>query len=237
METLLLFPPDALAPDEPQVATSVGVIFEDEHFFALDKSAPLPVHGGGRFRQNTLLALLAKARPDLTLHLAHRLDANVTGLLLLAKSAAAARSVQRQFADGRVDKRYLARVAGSPPGEAFCCFAPIAKQDKWWAPSIVAPQGKRARSVFYTRAREASHALLEARPLTGRTNQLRVHLAYLGLPIVGEQAYHPDRDPRAPLPKEARDRPIQLHSWQLAFHHEGRGGRIVLRTDAPAWAR
>ena len=219
---------------EPTVNPTIGLIYEDDVLLALDKPAPLPVHPCGRFCKNTLTGLLALAFPAATLLPVHRLDAETSGLLLLAKTRACARALGEQFAAGAVEKRYLVEVEGRPSAQCFRSEAPIALDKAAAGLRRCAPEGQAAITNF----RQLSHSprgtsLLEARPHSGRTNQIRLHLAALGLPIIGDRPY---REGLADDEALVGQGPIHLHAWALALQHPAGGEPLLLEAPAPAWA-
>ncbi len=218
-------------PDEvePRVAHDLRVVHEDEHLLALHKPAPLPVHPSGRFNKNTVIGLLALACPDLTPHPVHRLDADTTGLLLMAKTPEAARHLGAQFEARNVDKRYLARVLGEPKQDAWTIDRPVRRSPDG-AGKRTATEGAAARTDVRLMERGAE-SLLEVVPSSGRTNQIRVHLAADGLPIVGDQAYGPD----------AHDAfmsggPLCLHAWRITVRHPADERLCTFTAPPPAWA-
>ncbi len=121
---------------EPQVASDIQLVYEDEALVVINKPAPLPVHASGRFHRNTLEYFLAQAYRPEKLRLAHRLDADTTGLVVLARKYSSARVLQPQFAEGRVRKKYLLKVHGHPAAERFSCEEPIAPSRVAWEPAV-----------------------------------------------------------------------------------------------------
>jgi RluA family pseudouridine synthase len=117
----------------------------------------------------------------------HRLDRGTSGVMIFPKDRPAAAWVSKQFQDGQVDKRYLALVCGCPPEEAWSVDAPIGKVAS--AKYGIVAEGKASQTEFRTVAASDILSLVEARPLTGRTHQIRVHLASVGLPILGDGTY------------------------------------------------
>lgn len=223
---------------EPPVATDIRVLHEDDALIVVHKPAPLPMHPCGRFRRNTLQHLLHLAyAPEQPLPV-HRLDANTAGLALFARTRDDCRRLQQQFLAGTVDKRYLVRIIGHPPADAFCSTAPVSAQpSKLGTHAVDDLTGRQARTDFRVIARCADGTtLLEATLGTGRTNQIRIHLWHLGYPVAGDPAYLP-----AGLLGEAQTLavdapPLCLSAWKLAFRHPRGGDPLAFEAARPEWA-
>lgn len=222
---------------EPAVSAEVKVIHEDEALLVLHKPAPLPMHEGGRFCRNTLQYFLNTALHPLLPRSAHRLDANTTGVVVFAKTRHFARYVQPQFERGEVEKVYLARVQGHPADDAFACDAPVSADAGKLGAREIAEDGQAARTEFRVLSRDADGtSLVEARPLTGRTNQIRLHLRHLGHPIVGDATYPAEggTGETQTLPVDAL--PLCLHAWKLTLKHPLTGQFMAFEAAKPAWA-
>ncbi len=223
---------------EPDVSTGIRLIHEDEAIIVLVKPAPLPMHPSGRFNRNTLQHLLCAAYAPQRIRFAHRLDANTTGLVVCARTRHFANLLGPQFARGEVEKVYLARVQGHPPRDAFTCEAPIRDEaTALGAREIDEAEGQPAHTVFRVRERFLDGTtLLEAEPITGRTNQIRLHLQHLGFPILGDATYLPNgqRGDTQTLAIEAA--PLCLHAWRLGFQHPRTQARMSFETALPEWA-
>ncbi|MGC3958851.1 MAG: pseudouridine synthase [Verrucomicrobiota bacterium] len=115
---------------EPDVNGRVEILHEDEAIIVLNKPAPLPMHAGGRFYRNTLQHILNEVYHPQKPHPAHRLDANTTGVVLVARTRHFAGRLQPQFAKGEVEKLYLVRVQGQPLEDEFSCEAPISAESR-----------------------------------------------------------------------------------------------------------
>lgn len=227
---------------EPDVNADIGFVWEDESILVLNKPAPLPMHPSGRFNRNTLHSILsAMYLPQTVLRPVHRLDANTTGLVVMAKSKAIATKMQRQFEAGEVEKTYLADCFGWPPGDTFSCDAAISRMKTAAGARETDPQGDPALTDFRVLQRTGNagvdaQTLVLALPRTGRTNQIRLHLWSLGLPIVGDPVYLPGRQlgELQTLPVGAPS--LRLHAWKLRFVHPATGESIQLSASLPTWA-
>ena len=220
---------------EPAVARDVVVLYEDEAIVAVSKPAPLPMHPCGRFNRNTLDWFLSRVFCDEPLRVIHRLDANTTGVVLFAKTQKVARPLHEQFKAGSVEKIYLARVSGIPQQDSFLCDDPISDVPDIAGTRNIAADGQPARTEFIVIARDEDEALIECRPRTGRTNQIRVHLASMNLSIVGDRAYGPT--PAIQQTLGVDDDPMCLHAWRLKIEHPVSGEPIEFVASPPAWAK
>ena len=222
---------------EPDVNMHVEVLHEDQALIVLNKPAPLPMHAGGRFYRNTLQYVLdsvyypQKPRPS------HRLDANTTGVLVVARTRHFAGLVQPQFARGEVEKTYLARVQGQPAADEFTCDAPISDIAGALGSRIVDPEsGLPASTHFRVLERFADNtSLLEARPLTGRTNQIRVHLWHLGFPVCGDPTYWPGGRLGDSQTLAVDAPPLCLHASRITLVHPVTRERVEFVAPMPAW--
>ncbi len=218
---------------EPSVNAVVGILFEDDALLVVDKPAPLPVHPSGRFNRNTLSKLLAQIYPDETLRIAHRLDANTTGVVVFCRTAAAAAGVQSQFENRQVAKLYLARVQGHVPWHEYRCDLEIGDAKQFGKQGTAGARlthasGQVAETLFRCRHRfHDGTSLLEVVPITGRTNQIRVHAAAIGFPIVGDAFYAKtcaettQQTGRLTQTLGIDQPPMCLHAWRIGFEHPG----------------
>lgn len=166
------------------------ILFQDDRFVVLDKPAGLPVHGAraGGPSVEDWFPLLARRRSGPWL--AHRLDRDTAGCLLVALRRAALLEAQACFAKGRAEKVYWAVVRGAPPGEAGEVDAPLVKRTARGGWHVAVDQaGQPARTGWRVLGRGDGMAWLELRPRTGRTHQVRVHCAELGCPVLGDGRY------------------------------------------------
>ena len=223
---------------EPEVSVDIQILHEDEAILVINKPAPLPIHPSGRFNRNTLQAILQKVYHPQKPRPAHRLDANTTGLVVFTRTRHFAKFVQPQFERGEVEKTYLARVMGHPPQDTFFCDAPIGEEPvNAGARQIDAENGLPARTEFRIIRRDPDGtALLEARPLTGRTNQIRLHLWHLGFPMCGDPVYLPGHALGNRQTLSLGEPPLCLHAWKLTFRHPLTKKVTTFEAPPPNWS-
>ncbi len=216
---------------EPDVNPNLKVLFEDKALLAIDKPAPLAIHPSGRFNKNTALHILKLAFPEMLLRPVHRLDANTTGMCLFAKTKSAASAMSRQFESRLVEKVYLVRVLGHPRDDSFTCDMQIQKSPSEAGSRRFAPAGLAAVTQFKVLARLSDGtSLLRGTPLTGRTNQIRIHLAEIGHSVLGDTAYGVEKDLSRGLCKQDK---LFLHALSLCFSHPLTHKRVHLTTQIP----
>ena len=190
-----LFP----ATVEPDVNADIRIVYEDAALVVVHKPAPIPMHPCGRYNRNTLIHILDEAYRPQKLRVAHRLDANTSGIVVLSRTKLIASRLQPQFERGNIQKRYLARVHGHPGEAEFACTAAIADTPTEAGARTIRADGLPAITNFRALKRFTDDtALIECRPTTGRTNQIRLHLAHLGYPIQGDATYGGGNEPNQP---------------------------------------
>lgn len=223
---------------EPEVNGNIQILHEDDAIIVLNKPAPLPMHPCGRFHRNTLQHILDIVYAPFQPRHAHRLDSNTSGIVVCTRTRRYARLLQPQFAAGEVDKLYMARVFGHPPEDQFACDAPIsAEPGKGGLRDVDHSEGQPARTEFEViRRLSDGTAIVHARPLTGRTNQIRVHLWDCGYPIKGDPAYLTDRKNGTTMTLSPNDPPLCLHAWKLGFKHPVTQQRVAFAAPLPGWA-
>lgn len=222
---------------EPDVNGEIEILHEDEALIVLNKPAPLPMHIGGRFYRNTLQHILKvvyhpqKPRP------AHRLDANTTGVVLITRTRHFAGKLQPHFTRGEVQKVYLARVQGQPMKDSFACDAPIGTESGvLGSREVDFVRGLKSRTEFHVLHRnDDGTSLIEAHPLTGRTNQIRIHCAHLGLPICGDTVYLTGNRLGDTQTLGVNDPPLCLHSWRVKFPHPLTKQAVEFTAPLPKW--
>ncbi len=227
---------------EPEVNADLRVLHVDEAFIVINKPAPLPFHPGGRFNRNTLQYLLSVAFHPQRPRPAHRIDANTTGVTIICRTRHFAGLLQKQFLRGEVEKLYRARVQGHPPEDEFVCDAAITAESGEYGGRTTEEGTLAARTECRVLSRDADGtALLEARPVTGRTNQIRIHLWDLGFPILGDPLYLPGRALGETQTLAPGDPPLHLHAARIAFRHPVTGESAVFTAPEPeafhSWKR
>lgn len=221
------------------------IVFEDAQLLVIDKPAGLVVHPGAGRSSGTLVNALLHHVKDLSgvggvlrPGIVHRLDRGTSGLMVVAKHDAAHRALQAQFAARSVLKEYLALVLGVPRKKQAEIAAAIGRDPvQRKKMSVGAPRGREARSRYELLEGFDGAALLRVRIFTGRTHQVRVHLASIGHPVLGDASYGGRREPaaRQAALREALlslTRPA-LHAARLAFAHPLSGARLEFSSPLP----
>lgn len=205
---------------EPPINPHIRLLHEDPAIVVIDKSAPLPVHPSGRFHRNTLEGILEVAYYPEKLRPAHRLDANTTGLVVLARKHTYSQFLQSQFTSGSVLKTYLATVVGHPTWDSMECNLAIGMETLVGGGRCMDPGGQSALTRFRVLKRsEDGSSSIEAIPKTGRTHQIRLHLAALGFPILNDPLYLVGGVSRTQPSTVLQAQAMGLHAWRLEFVH------------------
>ena len=184
-------PLDLVAQEIP-----ITVVYQDAHLLVVDKPAGLTVHPGPGHPDRTLVNALLAMVPDLagiggTMRpgIVHRLDKDTSGLMIVAKTDAAHRSLSAQLKERHVKKTYVALVDGVVKGDVGEIDGPIARHPVHRQRMAIVEDGRDALTRYAVVGRYAAHTLVEVYPVTGRTHQIRVHFASLGYPLVGDAVY------------------------------------------------
>ena len=239
---LLAVPDPEPAPNEPQ-DIPLRVIFEDDHLLVVDKPAGLVVHPAAGNRDGTLVNALLHhcdgslsgiggvARPGIV----HRIDKDTSGLLVVAKTDVAHEGLARQFAAHSIDRRYLAIVNGVPKPSEGTVDAPLARSAANRKKIAIVEGGRGKRAVTHWRRIQALRdaALVECRLETGRTHQVRVHMASIGHPLVGDPVYGRSGKTHGKILKELQFHRQALHAAELSFTHPVTKRRLSFASAMP----
>jgi 23S rRNA pseudouridine955/2504/2580 synthase len=207
------------------------ILYEDDELLILDKPSGMAVHGGSGLSFGVIEGL-REIRPDARfLELAHRIDRDTSGCLVIAKKRSALRVLHEQFRGDEVKKAYLALLAGAWARSFWIVDAPLQKNVLQSGERMVkvARDGKPSVTEFKRRERYAKATLVEARPITGRTHQIRVHAQSMGHPLAGDDRYGDDQANRDF--KQLGLKRLFLHAAETAFRHPRTGA--ALRFEAP----
>lgn len=211
-----------------------SILYEDDSLLVVNKPSGVAVHGGSGVSHGVIEVLRA-LRPNAPyLELAHRLDRDTSGCLMLAKKRSALQQLQKLQLSGKVEKRYLALLTGRWRKGKVTADAPLQKNTLRSGERVVRvdPQGKTAITHFSVMEKYQQAMLVEARLETGRTHQIRVHAQHLGVPIAGDAKYGRDEDNQSYRARGLNR--LFLHAWRLSFPWEGRRGGYEFEAPLPA---
>lgn len=227
-QTLALFVPEVTISRPEALNIPLNVVYEDDSFQVIDKPAPMPsapsTKQGTPTLENALFAHLG-CQENFVYRPVNRLDKGTSGLMIVARDAHAQHLLQRLLHTGDFVREYLAVVDGCPPQDEGVIDAPIAKADGATVRREVRPDGREART-FYRVIRKGERSLVRLRLDTGRTHQIRVHMAHLGCPVTGDFLYGTE------LPDELPGR-FALHSAMIRLRHPFTGEWLELSSDLP----
>jgi 23S rRNA pseudouridine1911/1915/1917 synthase len=224
------------SPPTPGIAPepiALDIVYEDDDLLVVDKPAGMVVHPAAGHPSGTLVNALLAHCPALSVGeqgrpgIVHRLDRDTSGLIVVAKTTRALEHLRRQFKSRQVQKTYLALVHGHPPAAEGVIEAPVGRDPHHRQRMAVLAGGRPARTHFRRLAELGDHCLVSLRLETGRTHQIRVHLAWLGIPVVGDRIYGERRNELG-APRQL------LHAWRLSFDRPGGRGTIELTAPLPA---
>ena len=239
----LAIPDPEPAHNEPQ-EIPLPIVYEDEHLLVIDKPAGLVVHPAAGNRDGTLVNALLHhcggslsgiggvARPGIV----HRIDKDTSGLLVVAKHDKAHEGLAKQFAAHSIDRRYLAIVSGVPRQSEGTVDAPLARSPQNRKKIAIVSAGKGKRAVTHWKRLELLRdaALVECRLETGRTHQVRVHMASIGHPLVGDPVYGRGKTAHRKLLNQLDFKRQALHAAHLGFIHPVTKGRLSFDSALPS---
>jgi 23S rRNA pseudouridine1911/1915/1917 synthase len=214
----------------------LDIIYEDEHCLLINKTADMVVHPSAGHNQGTLVHAILGYAPDLKgigeekrPGVVHRLDKDTSGLIIFAKHDQAHQWLQTQFKDRNVEKTYYAITEGRPPTPSGRIEAGIGRDPKNRQRMAVLPEGKsrEAITLYHELERFEEHTLLELKPITGRTHQIRVHLAFIDAPVLGDKVYG-KRKVSLSVPRQ------MLHAGQLRITLPGNQKASEFSAPLPA---
>ena len=223
--------PTAAATAPPGPRLKADILYEDEALLVIDKPSGVAVHGGSGISRGVVEQLRAERPEARFLELVHRLDRETSGVLMLAKRRSALTELHRQLREGQVQKRYLVLVKGAWRDEKRSVKLPLQKYvlASGERRVSVGRDGQSAHTVFRLQRSWNDFSLLEAELKTGRTHQIRVHLAHLGYPVAGDDKYG-DFPLNRQLAKQGLKR-MFLHASRAVIAHPQSGAALTL--DAP----
>jgi 23S rRNA pseudouridine1911/1915/1917 synthase len=236
-------PAPAAAHNEPQ-DIALEIVFEDDHLIVVDKPAGMVVHpAAGNFDGTLVNALLhhcagrlsgigGVARPGIV----HRIDKDTSGLIVAAKTDVAHEGLSAQFARHSIDRRYQAIAAGVPNPPAGSVDAPLARSPANRQKMAIVAEGRGKRAVTHYRLLRAFRdaALVECRLETGRTHQVRVHMASIGHPLLGDPVYGRNRHAHRELLKRLGFTRQALHAAELGFVHPVSKENLSFKSAVPS---
>ncbi|CAN5370666.1 RluA family pseudouridine synthase [soil metagenome] len=229
------------AHNEPQ-DIALNIVFEDDHLIVIDKQAGLVVHPAAGNLDGTLVNALLHhcagrlsgiggvARPGIV----HRIDKDTSGLMVAAKTDRAHVGLAKQFAAHTIDRRYKAIVSGRPSPAQGSVDAPLARSAQNRKKVAIVAGGKRAVTHFSTLARLRDAALVECRLETGRTHQVRVHMASIDHPLLGDPVYGRTKPVHRPVLETLNFRRQALHAARLGFIHPVDSIALAFDSEMPA---
>lgn len=241
-ETVLIRYPRTQEPPVPH--ETMPILYQDERIVVIDKPGGTLSHPTDKIQHNTVTHLLSK-QLGRKVHLAHRLDRETSGVLLLALDPEAARDIHEQFLAHGVKKEYLAVVLGDVPWETRTVDAPIGDEGGVIKVrrAVGVAGGDPATTDFTRLAHDGRYSLLSAKPRTGRLHQIRAHLASIGHPIAGDKLYHGEGEvylkavDKSLTPEDlvalGAERQL-LHAWRLSLKHPEDGRPLRFEAPVPA---
>ena len=220
--------------EEPDAPRRFDVLFDDPHLLAVNKPSGLPTLPGAGFLENTLLRLVQKQYPSA--NPVHRLGRGTSGIVLFAKSSQAAATLSANWNTAKIQKIYRALAQHVAQHEVYEILTPIGlaphpRLGRVWASCA---SGKASKSIAKVISRAADSTIFEVSLYSGRPHQIRIHLASIGHPLVGDPLYGPTGQPLENLPGLPGDGGYLLHAQYLKFEHPITGEQINLEAALPS---
>ncbi len=232
-------PPAASAIPQAQ-AIPLDVIYEDADVIVINKPAGIAVHPGAGNADGTLVNAALAHAPELAEvgdedrpGIVHRLDKETSGVMLIAKTARALNALQAQFKAREVHKTYLALCIGDVQPTRAIINKPIARDTRNRQRMTISSAGRESVTEYEVVRASDRYALVRAQPRTGRTHQIRVHLASIGYPVVGDAIYGGARVARDPLSQRLTPRHL-LHAQRIEFHLPSNGALVTFEAPLPS---
>ena len=191
-------------PEKEQTDVDLPILYEDDDVIVVNKPSGLLTHAKGGLSDEPTVAEIIRPKTSFATDtdrpgIVHRLDRDTSGLLIIAKNPESAAHLQRQFAERTAKKTYIAIIDGKPKLNAAKIDLPIGRNPSVPSTFRIDPNGKPAQTTYHVLAKNNTQSLVELKPTTGRTHQLRVHLAHLNAPILGDRVYGKSSDCRMML--------------------------------------
>jgi 23S rRNA pseudouridine1911/1915/1917 synthase len=234
--------PDATPSHNEAQPIALNIVYEDEYLIVIDKQAGLVVHPAAGNPDGTLVNALLHhcagnlsgiggvARPGIV----HRIDKDTSGLMVAAKTDRAHEGLARQFHDHSIDRRYKAIVSGRPTRLEGTIDAPLGRSPSNRKKVAIVPGGKRAMTHYTTLKMLKDAALVECRLETGRTHQVRVHMASLGHPLIGDPVYGRTKQAHRAILETLNFHRQALHAARLGFIHPVKSNALAFDSEMPA---
>ncbi len=244
-QKIIYIRPDFL---EPEVDPKFEVIFEDESLIALSKSGNLPTSPSGKYYKNTLVNLVKLRFGMKKLYTLHRLDRETSGVIIFAKTQEIAQIMSTHFREKRIQKKYsailnrhLPEISGSTLSQVYI-YLPIGKdaKSKIRIKQCISSIGKPSQTYFSEKEKIGDFSLVEIRPITGRTHQIRVHASHIGCPVLGDKLYGLTDDDFIRWLSEGDDYLVDLnfplhrqllHATEIRFEHPVKKNETVIRSS------
>ncbi len=203
----------------------LDIIYEDEDIIAVNKGRSMPIHPSQNHHGDTLANALMHyfSGKSFTFRVITRLDKDTSGVVLLAKNPLSGAILGEKMKAGDIKKEYVALVNGTPKPESGVVNAPIGRREESVILRCVTPLGKDAVTLYETVETDGDFSLVRLKPLTGRTHQIRVHLAHIGTPIFGDDLYGAVQKGEA----------TRLHCSKISFCHPITGEQLVMEAPMP----